>query len=275
MPKLNEVFGIAASVPKYTYVDRAGLDKKFLYLVNHDRHLVIYGASKQGKTILRKKNLDEKQSIVIQCRANSKLEQIYTEILRQIGTEIPKEISKILTFSAEGKGKVSGGVQLPLFASGSGELESTSNFEKSFERVAEPVGISSDNLGYITEEIKRAKKKVIIEDFHYLPEEEKIRLAFDLKAFWDNSVFFVIVGIWAEQNLLINYNGDLSGRVEEIDIQWTNEELAEIINKGEQALNILLFEDIKQEILSDANQNVGLLQRIAEKYCFENNVLEK
>ncbi|MBW4573959.1 MAG: hypothetical protein KME08_01595 [Aphanothece sp. CMT-3BRIN-NPC111] len=57
MPRLNEVFGIATSVPKYTYVDRASLDQKFIYLLGCDQHIVIHGASKQGKTILRKKNL--------------------------------------------------------------------------------------------------------------------------------------------------------------------------------------------------------------------------
>ncbi|MBW4573958.1 MAG: hypothetical protein KME08_01590 [Aphanothece sp. CMT-3BRIN-NPC111] len=140
--------------------------------------------------------------------------------------------------------------------------------------VYEPVGINSDSLEYIAEQIKISKKRVIIEDFHYLPEEEKKQLAFDLKAFWDRSIFFMIIGIWAEQNLLIYYNGDLSGRVAEIDVRWTDEELTQVLEKGEQALNISFYEGIKFGILNDVNQNVGLLQRIAEKYCFEINILE-
>lgn len=274
MPKLGEVFGIGASVPRHTYVDRAGLDRKFTYLVEQDRHLVIYGPSKQGKTILRKKNLAEDKCIVIQCRANSSLEQIYSEILRRIGTRIPTEISETLTYGLEIKSKASAQINLPFISSGSGELEGSGDVEKSLESVAEIAGVDEKSLGFVTEEIKNSEKKVVIEDFHYLPENERKRLAFDLKAFWDNSTFFIIIGIWAEQNLLTYYNGDLSGRVAEIDVQWTNQELAELLLKGEKTLNINFAHKIKQEIISDANQNVGLLQRIAEKFCFESGVVE-
>jgi hypothetical protein len=55
MPNLNEVFGVGVAVPKYTYVNRSGLDEKFKYLLSAERHIVIHGSSKQGKTILRKK----------------------------------------------------------------------------------------------------------------------------------------------------------------------------------------------------------------------------
>ncbi len=108
MTQLGEVFGIAASVPAHTYVDRAGLDKRFTYLVGQDRHIVIHGASKQGKTILRKKNLPENNSIVVQCGANSGRDRIYLEILRQLGSQIPTEISQNLTLGAELQSKASG-----------------------------------------------------------------------------------------------------------------------------------------------------------------------
>lgn len=70
------------------------------------------------------------------------------------------------------------------------------------------------------------------------------------------------------------YNGDLSGRIEEIDIRWTVEELEQVLEKGSEALNINFDIDITNEILEDANQNVGLLQRIAEKYCRESGIYE-
>jgi hypothetical protein len=73
---------------------------------------------------------------------------------------------------------------------------------------------------------------------------------------------------------LTYYNGDLSGRVNEIDVEWTDQELDTVLKKGEQSLNIYFNQEIKKEILADANQNVGLLQRIAEFFCFESNILE-
>jgi hypothetical protein len=99
-------------------------------------------------------------------------------------------------------------------------------------------------------------------------------LAFDLKAFWYRGRLFIFFGVWAEQNLLHYYNGDLRGRIEEIDIQWNNEELNEVLTKGERALNMMFGADIKAAMIEDSNQNVGLLQRIAEKYCFNCGILE-
>src|SRR5690348_9940974 len=85
MPKLNQVFGISTSIPRYTYVDRLGLDERFSYLLGTDRHIVIYGPSKQGKTILRKKILAEDKCVVVPCRPDWTVEHIYQEILRQLG----------------------------------------------------------------------------------------------------------------------------------------------------------------------------------------------
>lgn len=123
MTQLGEVFGISTSVPHYTYVDRAGLDKRFTYLVKQDRHLVIHGASKQGKTILRKKNLPENECLIVRCGANSGRERIYLEILRQLGSQIPTEVSNNLTLVGELKGKASSQLKLPLFASATVEVE--------------------------------------------------------------------------------------------------------------------------------------------------------
>jgi len=218
--------------------------------------------------------LPENKSIVVQCGANSGRDRIYLEILRQLGSQIPTEVSRNLILGAELQSKASGQLNISLVASGEAEIEGGGSLERESGTVLTPVGIDPGSLGYIAQEIKRCEKKVVIEDFHYLSEQEKINLAFDLKAFWDSQVFFVIIGIWADQNLLTYYNGDLSGRVEEIDIRWRTEELEQVLQKGAIALNISFEPVIKAEIIDDANQNVGLLQRIAEKNCYESGIYE-
>lgn len=275
MTQLGEVFGIAVSVPEHTYVDRAGLDRRFTYLIKQDRHIVIHGASKQGKTTLRKKNLPENSSIVVQCGADFGRDRIYLEILRQLGSQIPTEISKKLTVGAELQAKASSQLSIPLVTSVEAEVEGSGNLEEESGTVSTPIGVDPGSLGYIAQEISKSRKRIVIEDFHYLSKQEQKSFAFDLKAFWDSSVFFIIIGIWANQNLLTYYNNNLSGRVEEIDIRWRSEELEQVLQKGAKALNIKFDTRIKTEIIDDANQNVGLLQRIAEKYCYESNIYEQ
>lgn len=271
---LNQVFGIASSVPSYTYVDRSSLDKKFKYFAASEKHIVVYGASKQGKTILRKKNLPDIDCIVVQCRSSSTLEDIYAEILRKLGVGIPTSLARTESKANGSKGKVSVDLKIPPTSSAKFEVEKSASAKIDDTTEYDVVGASLGDLGFISDSIKDGKKKVVIEDFHYLPEQEKRRLAFDLKAFWDNSVFLIVVGVWSESNLLTYYNGDLSGRINEIDVRWTEAELKSVLTQGEKALNIKFSDKIQQKMVLDASHNVGLLQRVAERLCYRSGITE-
>lgn len=269
MPQLNQVFGVSTQIPEYTYVDRSGLDNRFRYSLQRDAHIVLHGGSKQGKTVLRRKNLAEERSIVVQCRATTTCVDIYKQVLGRLGIGVPTSFTESTSRATEMKAK--GGVSIPLFKLGA-EAGRTNEAESVEAR--ESVGVTAENLHFVSEQVLKSGARVVIEDFHYMPEDEKRTLAFDLKALWDLHTFFIIVGVWAEQNLLAYYNGDLSGRIDEIDVQWTNEELQQVLTKGETALNIQFASEIKDAMIFDATQNVGLLQRIAEKFCIYCGVFE-
>jgi len=74
--KLQQVFGVhtpppGERYPDVTYVDRGGLDDRIHYYLDSGRHLVIFGPSKQGKTILRQRAIEDKDCVVIQCRSSN------------------------------------------------------------------------------------------------------------------------------------------------------------------------------------------------------------
>jgi hypothetical protein len=273
MPSLKDVFGISSSVPTYTYVDRQGLDGKFAYLLETDRHIVIYGSSKQGKTSLRRKQLPESDSIVVPCRPEFTVNDIYSEIRRQLGVvdtvELKTKTSAAGSASIEGKGQA----RIPLFAKGElgGKLEGALGHES--EATRRPISNDS-SLVFLADQIKMSKKRVVIEDFHYLLEDERRLLAFDMKALWDMSVFLIVIGVWAEHNLLTFYNSDLDGRIEEIDIQWNKEDLMSVIRAGERALNIEFKSILTEHFLDDASGSVGLLQRMLEEACLVSGVYQ-
>jgi hypothetical protein len=271
MPALHEVFGVSASIPQYTYVDRSGLDNRFKYSLLRDAHIVLHGGSKQGKTVLRRANLPEDKSSVVQCRASTTCTNIYEQILADVGASVPTSATTKASTSKEVEAKGGISVGVPLLK-GEGGVATTFNTKGGTDSTSLVVGAGADSLAFVGKAILQSGKRPIIEDFHYMPEEEKKVLSFDLKALWDMRVFFIIVGIWAEQNLLPYYNGDLSGRIDEIDVQWSNGELEEVLAKGEKALNIVIVPEIRQQIISDASQNVGLLQRIAEKFCIHSGI---
>jgi hypothetical protein len=76
----------------------------------------------------------------------------------------------------------------------------------------------------------------------------------------------VIVGVWLEENRLIVYNGDLTGRVIPIDADhWTREELRAVIHAGEGLLRINLDENFKKELLDKSFDSVSIVQECCRR----------
>jgi hypothetical protein len=116
----GEVFGLTTSVPVLTYVDRAGLDERFSYYPRRDRHIVIYGASKQGKTNPWKKDLPEEQCLIVRCTGRSTLEIMYQEVLRLLGAEVPTHIRETLSLGSGVGAQAGGKAGVPFVAKVSG-----------------------------------------------------------------------------------------------------------------------------------------------------------
>ena len=58
------------------------------------------------------------------------------------------------------------------------------------EQKLDILGEDIHNLRFIAELIKESKRRVVIEDFHYLSIIQRKIFAFDLKTLWDFSCFF-------------------------------------------------------------------------------------
>lgn len=262
-------------MPQYTYVDRAKLDKKFNYLWDSQKHIVIHGASKQGKSCIRKKNIEDSDIIVVHCLPNMTSDDIWIEGLNLLGVQIPEKIvEKIGEEASDGvTGKVKGG--FPGIVKGVVEGNSVNLKSKEIDKTFVTAHGYGESVKFLAKQLIHADKRLIIEDFHYLSEETRQEIAFHLKVLFESNVFVLLIGIWAEQNLLAYYNGDLIGRIEEINIGWTNEDLCDVLKKGEEALNISFSEKIKNEIIESSYENVGLLQRIAENICYIEGTYDK
>lgn len=93
--------------------------------------------------------------------------------------------------------------------------------------------------------------------------EDRRNFAFDLKALWDYGVFVVIIGVWCETNLLLHLNTDLSGRVHEIAIDWSQDDLKKILKKGGEALKVDFSDEVQATLASLAYSNAGIIQQLA------------
>src|SRR5690554_2213376 len=113
MVRTSEVFGISRALP-LNYVERPSADNKLVDNLSRDKHLVIFGSSKQGKTSLRKHALREEDAIVVHCSNKWAISDINSAILKNVGFELTQSSSK----TTSGKSKIFAKITASIFGSG-------------------------------------------------------------------------------------------------------------------------------------------------------------
>lgn len=260
MPYTNEVFGVSPKIKTYSYYDRKNLDGKLTRLLRRDTHIAIKGPSKCGKSWLRQRCLDN--VIIVQCRIGMTIEDIYRQALSAIGIDFDVQRSSETSVSAELSG--GGECKIPLIANAQANVSGTIAHNRGSGMPLD-FSTSIQNLEFVTQSIIQSGKRLVVEDFHYLDLATRERLAFDLKTFWDYGCFIIIIGVWTQTNLLTSMNPDLTGRIEEISVSWSNEELEQVIKLGCAALNINIDGTIASDMIGDSFGNVGILQSLLLK----------
>ena len=266
--KLRDAFGVGREEP-LNYVERQEVNGRFVESLTRDKHVVIYSSSKQGKTTLRKHGLNDDDYIVVSCLNSMDLDDLHAAILKAAGYRITQTQTKTVggkwKYGAEFKGEG----KVPFIASASGRT--TLERERSGEDKTETTRLEidlfdvNDIIAALTE--IQFKKFIILEDFHYLPNESQRNFSFSLKTFHENSALcFIVVGVWRDKNRLIYYNGDLTNRVTSIDVDiWSAHDLRKVIQAGEQLLNVQFFGDMVEELIKHSFDSVSLVQEACYK----------
>ncbi len=84
--RTTEVFGVS-NEEIASYIVRNQVDERFIEGLQRNKHIIVFGASKQGKTSLTNKYLKESEFIRINCSPQTKVIDIYKSILRQLKVE--------------------------------------------------------------------------------------------------------------------------------------------------------------------------------------------
>ncbi len=268
--KTDEVFGINRTLP-LNYVVRKSADDLLIDNLTRDKHLVIYGSSKQGKTCLRKHCLKDDDYITVHCSNKWAIGDLNISILKQAGFEVTQSTTK----AASGKHKIFAKVKA-VFLGGGGEGGAEAERTQSMSETTSPLELDQDDVNEIITALKELEfnKYIVLEDFHYLPLETQKDFAVALKAFHEGSTYcFIIIGVWLEENRLTVYNGDLTGRILSINAdKWTIDELAEVITAGEALLNIQFDNTFKRDILNNCFNSVYILQEVCYNCCQQEGV---
>ncbi|NGZ76490.1 hypothetical protein [Saccharibacillus alkalitolerans] len=274
MAELIQVFGVSKDMV-LSYIEREQVDGKFKEALESDKHIIVYGSSKQGKSALRRKHLTEENEVLIQCGPQHDTAGIYSSILRQLDVLLEDSFSEKRASNGEINASIKVKAKLPFIGGVEADLGGKS------------VGGSETTIGYKTidinlelaqdigEVIKETNKNkfVILENFHYLNDEVQQKLAFDLRSFQEIGIRFIILGIWRERNRLNQFNGDLVDRIIEIPVEpWEDEDFEKVIHKGSKILNIAFSDEIKDKIKEISFGNIGIVQELCKQFCLESNI---
>lgn len=274
MIKTTDVFGVKNELVK-SYINREKVDGNFIKALDEGKHIVVYGASKQGKSSLIKKNLDEKDFITVNCDINSKTSDIYRTLIRNVN----KRVEKYIEISEnQGKGAsvgVKAGIRIWGLGKGEAEvkadLKSESSETQYFENIEYNLEIANDICDLL--EKNNFKKNIILENFHYLNNDVQKKLAYDLRTFHDKGIRFIILGIWREKNRLTQFNGELSDRITEIPVEpWQNQDFEEVIKIGSLELNIEITKNLKTQIFDLSYGSIGIVQELLKNLCLNNKI---
>ena len=124
--------------------------------------------------------------------------QLYAEILASIGTIVETTHASTTSkeISGSGEAKAGGG----LFGLITGEAKASGGGKATWQSTLtqQVPGVGPNNIKFVAQAVLRSGKRLVLEDFHYVPEKEKKSLANDLKAFYELHVPIMLVGAWEQ-----------------------------------------------------------------------------
>lgn len=271
----NQVYGVSNDLID-TYIERISVDEKFVKGLKKNKHIIVYGASKQGKTALTNKHLREQDYVKVNCSPTSTTLDIYNSIARQLDIEILESHEVTTTVGGEAKIGLKAKVRIPFFGGADAETEASASTQKengkSFKIIDFNLALAQD----LSELLRNVNfdKRIIIENFHYLNEDIQKQLAIDLRIFEDYNILFIVLGIWREKNRLAQFNGDLLDRVIEVPVEpWEREDLKKIVTEGLPLLNTS-FTNVVDYIIDSCFDSVGVFQEICKESCYAAGVNE-
>lgn len=273
--KTTDVFGVKSTLIA-SYIEREEVDLKFKNAINDGNEVIVYGSSKQGKTSLIHRHLGENDFVKVECSPQTQPVDIYKSILRQLNIKFTE--SETNDNGYEHGGKVSAGFRIRIPFLGDTDTNAELSDKRANNASVKQCYIEYNlSLAQDVSELLKARsinKYIVLENFHYLELNVQEMLAYDLRVFQDHHLIFIVLGIWREANRLIQFNGDLLDRISEVPVEpWETADFERVIQTGSELLNVD-FSDVKDQLIKDSFDSIGVVQEICKHCCLDAGVSE-
>lgn len=269
MAILEDVFGVT-SKPVLSYVERADVDVSFRAALNSHKQIIVYGSSKQGKTALVSKHLPYSSNLLVSLTPKTSLLDVYQTILSQAGVRLTS--STVSRNATESSAFVTTKFKalIPFFGEAAAEAGGSTKAGSGQETKYEEISINIELPQTVSDLLHRVgcSKWVILENFHYLTDEIQQQFAFDLRAFQELGVKFVILGVWREKNRMAQFNGDLLDRTIEVPVEpWLEADFQRVVTKGCTELNVNISKNLVDAAIEASFSSIGVFQELIKHLC--------
>lgn len=231
--------------------------------------VMMTGSTKSGKTVLTNKVFPKSESVWFDGGSFSSENDFWIEIVQQLDTD--KSISESRDKNTQGGMKGSAEKQLILFKM-KGEASDLHSLKKSKVKSQSRKG---NPKTIALQELRKSKKPLIVDDFHYLPRKQQAQLVRAVKALIYDGLPVIFIAIPHRRLDAVKVEREMTGRIETIAIPpWEVKELVEIPETGFPLLNIEITSQITKKLAEEAIGSPHLMQEFCREICNIRNIKE-
>lgn len=269
--RLNDVF-TPGGQPKITYVDRAhlGLEKEVRKALSLPSTIVsLTGATKSGKTVLCRNVLIDRQYVWIDGGQIREIKDLWQKVCAEfrMASEVTEKTLSSNQAGAGAGGEASIGLpgnQLKFSVTINGSQVKTTEESRKFvpDGPAEAINTMVENQIYL-----------VIDDFHYLPDDTRGQLVRDIKGAVFRDLKVVLLSTPHRAFEAIKAEPEITGRFKHVTVPiWAKSDLELIATTGFDAMNVSLSSKSITSMTEESEGSPLLMQRFCWNACFDSGV---
>ena len=244
MVTLAEVLGSTAQarIPR-AYVERAGVDDRFVDALVDATHISVYGTPGVGKTALIQKHVEASQLLYVECLKGQQAPDVYRSILAEAGARVKTEtkLTKKRQLSAT----------LKIFSAGS---------ERDVESTETEVTIDLGNVGDVfrTLAARTDRPLIVLNDFQALSRGAQRRVVRDLQYIFERTqARLILVGTWSSPAYLTDLSELLPSFLADIPVPaWSDAEASALLTRVEQLLGVMFRAETRGALIETSAGSV-------------------
>jgi hypothetical protein len=270
--RTSDVF-VPGGFPEITYVprDELQLEEKLQdYLAERYKVLSLSGPTKSGKTVLVRKIAPS--AIWISGGEISTAHDFWTLLVDKLDGWIEEEKSRAKTAGEERTSSVGGEGGVP-FLKAKGEMAQGSS---ALDERVHTVRRNRPPSQVASELLLLTKPVVVIDDFHYLSQDEQLRLVRGLRSVIFEGVPVILLAVPHRVYDAVRAEPEMTGRVVPLTSPfWSADDLTAIAELGFDALNVRASERDMRRMVAESFGSPFLMQEFCLEFCKANGVREQ